>query len=68
VHLEAPPGGITIYANGIDYDIDLTAHIDLYNPNGGLAGLLMHGLTDVAWGTLMQALGRGNIDPKNCPW
>lgn len=63
--------------------INVTAHLDLYNPNNslyglgsdvGIRGLVGHVLIDGAWGHTVQwsgkylHLGPGSIDQKNCPY
>jgi RHS repeat-associated protein len=43
------------------------AHLDLYDPDTGLAGMMGHGIIDGLMGHIADLLRR-NIDPANCPW
>jgi len=43
------------------------AHLDLYDPDTGLAGMIGHGIIDGLIGHIADLLKR-NIDPGNCPW
>jgi RHS repeat-associated protein len=49
------------------WSVSATAHLDLFNPNDGLAGLIGHGVVDFVGGHLIQFFG-GNIDPGFCPF
>ncbi len=49
------------------YTMGGTAHIDQFNPNTGLAGMVGHGVYDFSLGHIVQ-LFHGNIDPKTCPF
>jgi hypothetical protein len=44
-----------------------TAHLDLFNPNDGLIGLVGHGVVDFVGGHVVQFFG-GDIDPSSCPF
>ena len=43
------------------------AHLDLYDPDTGLVGMMGHGIIDGLMGHIADLLRR-NIDPANCPW
>ena len=43
------------------------AHLDLYDPDTGLAGMAGHGVIDGLIGHIADLL-RSNIDPASCPW
>jgi len=43
------------------------AHLDLYDPDTGLAGMIGHGIIDGLIGHIADLLRR-DIDPANCPW
>jgi hypothetical protein len=49
------------------WSVSATAHLDLFNPNDGLAGLTGHGVVDFLGGHIVQFFG-GNIDPGSFPF
>ena len=49
------------------YSISGTGHIDLSNPNNGIAGFAGHVVIDGMWGHIVQFFG-GDIDPTHCPY
>ena len=68
LHLEnlLNSGNRTQNSNG---SVTLTgkAHLDLYDPDSGLAGIVGHGVIDGLIGHIADWL-HSNIDPEHCPW